>query len=140
EERTGRLVQQASNYVALRNFQDGSTANLTVDGALTLGENIADLGGLTVAYAAMQRANGGQEPAPIDGLSADQRFFLSWAQVWRRNYREEELKLRLSTDVHAPAKFRVNGPLSNLDAFQAAFSCKAGDPMVAPAETRVHIW
>lgn len=138
--RTRKLVEQANDYVALRNFQDGSVANLKVDGALTLGENIADLGGLTIAHLAMQRAHDGQAPAPIDGLTADQRFFLAWAQVWRRNYREEELKLRLTTDVHAPAKFRVNGPLSNMDSFQEAFGCKAGDPMVAPQEIRVDIW
>ena len=140
EERTRKLAEQAGSYVALRNFQDGSSANLTVDGALTLGENIADLGGVTIAYAALQNALDGQTPAPIDGLSADQRFYLSWAQVWRRNYREEELKLRLTTDVHAPAKFRVNGPLANMESFQAAFDCKAGDPMVAPETARVRIW
>jgi len=140
EARTQKLVQQANNFVALRNFQNGSTVDMTVDGALTLGENIADLGGLTIAYQALQRALGGTQPEPIDGLTADQRFFLAWAQVWRRNYREEELKLRLATDVHAPSPFRVTGPLSNLEAFQAAFNCKEGDPMVAPEDARVRIW
>src|SRR5690606_1832482 len=110
EARTQKLVQQANNFVALRNFQNGSTVDMTVDGALTLGENIADLGGLTIAYQALQRALGGTQPEPIDGLTADQRFFLAWAQVWRRNYREEELKPRPAPAVHAPAPFPVNRP------------------------------
>mgnify|MGYP002379096485 CR=1 FL=1 len=130
EERAARLVEQAGDYVALRNFQNGTgTEDLKVNGALTLGENIADLGGLTIAYEALQKARQGNPQAPIDGLSADQRFFLGWAQGWRRNYRDEELKLRLSTDVHAPSKFRTNGPLSNMAGFQQAFDCKPGDPM-----------
>src|SRR5690606_17768299 len=113
---------------------------LKVNGALTLGENIADLGGLTIAYEALQKALAKNPQAPIDGMSADQRFFLGWAQGWRRNYRDEELKMRLTTDVHAPAKFRTNGPLSNMDSFQVAFACKAGDAMVRPDDKRVRIW
>lgn len=141
EQRAARLVEQAGEYVALRNFQNGDrTEDLKVDGALTLGENIADLGGLVIAYEALQKAQAGNPQPPIDGLTADQRFFLGWAQGWRRNYREEELKLRLTTDVHAPSKFRTNGPLSNMASFQQAFGCKPGDPMVRPAASRVDIW
>ena len=141
EERAARLVDQAGQYVALRNFQNGdSTEDLKVNGALTLGENIADLGGLAIAYEALQKAQQRNPQPPIDGLTADQRFFLGWAQGWRRNYRDEELKLRLTTDVHAPSKFRTNGPLSNMASFQQAFDCKPGDPMVRPPATRVDIW
>lgn len=140
EARAQKLVEQANGFVALRNFQNGQDEALTVNGALTLGENIADLGGLLIAHDALRQVIGDDEPAPIDGLTADQRFFHAWAQVWRRNYREQELRLRLTTDVHAPAKFRTNGPLSNIEAFQHAFACQPGDAMVRPEETRVRIW
>lgn len=141
EERAQKLIDQAGEFVALRNFQNGDTTeNLKVDGALTLGENIADLGGLTIAYEALQKALAKKPQAPIDGLTADQRFFLGWAQGWRRNYKTEELKLRLSTDVHAPSKFRANGPLSNMESFHEAFACTDGDTMVRPDAQRVRIW
>jgi putative endopeptidase len=141
EERAQKLIDQAGEFVALRNFQNGNKAeDLKVNGALTLGENIADLGGLTIAYEALQKALADKPQPPIDGLTADQRFFLGWAQGWRRNYKDEELKMRLTTDVHAPAKFRTNGPLSNMESFHAAFECRSGDPMVRPEADRVRIW
>jgi putative endopeptidase len=141
EERAQKLVDQAGEFVAIRNFQNGNkTEDLKVNGALTLGENIADLGGLTIAYEALQKALANKPQAPIDGLSADQRFFLGWAQGWRRNYKPEELKLRLTTDVHAPSKFRANGPLSNMNSFQSAFACDPDDTMVRPDDKRVRIW
>src|SRR3546814_14950611 len=106
---------------------------------LTLGENIADLGGLNVAYDALQKALADKPEAnrEIDGYNQTQRFFLNWAVVWRRNFKPEELKVRLTTDPHAPANFRAIGAPSNIPAFAAAFSCKAGDPMVSAGGSRV---
>ncbi len=140
EDRAQKLVAQADQFVALRNFQNGQAEELKVNGALTLGENIADLGGLIIAYEALQHALDGESPVAIDGLSAEQRFFHAWAQVWRRNYRDQELRLRLTTDVHAPAKFRANGPLSNMESFHSAFGCDDDDAMVRPDTERVRIW
>lgn len=129
---TDRLVAQFDGYEA--------APGLKVNGNLTLGENIADLGGLAVAYDALQRARDGQEDPKVDGLTQDQRFFLNWATVWRRNFTPEELKVRLATDPHAPANFRAIGAPSNLPAYAAAFSCEAGSPMVREGEARIVIW
>ena len=111
-----------------------------VDGKLTLGENIADLGGLATAFDAMKKAAGDTPDPMTDGLSRDQRFFLNWATVWRRNFTPQELDVRLKTDSHAPANFRAIGAPSNLPAFAAAFECKAGDPMVRSGDQQVVIW
>ena len=135
EARTGKLVKQFDDYTSI----DG----IHVKGELTLGENIADLGGLTVAYDALQKAlaDAGKSPAEkTDGYSEDQRFFINWATVWRRNFNPEELKVRLNTDPHAPAHFRAIGAPSNMPAFAAAFQCKTGDAMVRPEDKRVVIW
>ncbi|WP_374472823.1 M13 family metallopeptidase [Arenimonas sp.] len=132
EERTGKLVAQFDGYESI----DG----LHVNGKLTLGENIADLGGLAVAYDALQRELSTKKVAEIDGYTQDQRFFMNWATVWRRNFKDEELKVRLQTDPHAPAAFRAIGAPSNLPVFAAAFGCKEGDAMVRPADTQVAIW
>ena len=128
--KTTRLVEQFDAYEAL--------AGKNVNGNLTLGENIADLGGLTVAFDALKLAEGGTPDPMVDGLSRDQRFFLNWATVWRRHYTDQELNVRLVTDAHAPARFRANGAPSNLPAFAAAFGCKDGDPMVR--HDRIAIW
>ncbi|MBK9265782.1 MAG: M13 family metallopeptidase [Polyangiaceae bacterium] len=130
--RTGKLVAQFDEYVAID--------DLHVKGELTLGENIADLGGLTVAFDALNRALTNVRVAQIDGYSQEQRFFLNWATVWRRNYRPEELRVRLNTDPHAPARFRAIGAPSNLDAFASAFQCKPTDPMVRTGDKRLVIW
>lgn len=135
--RTGKLVAQFDGYTALNDPKEGA---LNVKGQLTLGENIADLGGLTVAYDALQRDLTNKKMAAIDGFTQDQRFFMNWATVWRRNFTPDELKVRLNTDPHAPAAFRANGAPSNLPAFAAAFSCKAGDAMVRADDKRVVIW
>jgi putative endopeptidase len=112
-----------------------------VNGRGTLGEDIADLGGLKVAYAAFQRSLAGKpHPAPIDGLTAEQRFFLAWAQIWRNKSTDQALRTQVMTDPHAPAIWRVMGPLSNLPEFAAAFRCKAGDVMVRPDSLRASIW
>ena len=132
EERTVKLVEQYDGFVAVD--------DLHVNGELTLGENIGDLAGLTMAYHALQRALEQNNPGEIDGFTPEQRFFLAWAQGWRRNYRDEALKLQVNTDPHSPGRFRVIGPLSNMPEFAAAFDCKAGDPMVRPDEARADIW
>lgn len=114
---------------------------LHVNGRLTLGENIADLGGLKIAYAAMERALAKKgRPPLIDGFTPEQRFFLAWARVWRSNTRPEAARQRLIVDPHAPAKWRVNGPLSNLPEFAQAFGCRAGEAMVRPDSLRAQIW
>ncbi|HEX6534784.1 MAG TPA: M13 family metallopeptidase [Gemmatimonadaceae bacterium] len=114
---------------------------LHVNGKLTLGENIADLGGLTIAYAALERelARKGR-PGLIDGFTPEQRFFLAWAQIWRRKVRPEAARQLLIVDPHSPARWRVNGPLSNMPEFQQAWGCKAGEPMVRPDSLRAQIW
>jgi putative endopeptidase len=122
--------QQFDGYVAID--------TIMVNGKLTLGENIADLAGLTIAYGAYRRSLAGRESEPIDGLTGPQRFFLAWAQVWRGMYRPEYAKLLAQIDPHAPPALRTNGPLSNMPEFAEAFACKAGDPMVRQA--RAEIW
>src|SRR3546814_1151904 len=106
--------------------EDGRNLN----GTHTLGENIADLGGLATALDAMKKATAGTPDPMTDGLTRDQRFFLSWATVWRRNFTPEELDKRLQTDELALANFRAIGALSNMPAFAEAFDCKAGDALV----------
>ena len=135
ESRTAKLVKQFDDYVAI----DG----LHVKGQLTLGENIADLGGLNVAWDAYQKAladAGKSGDDKIDGYTENQRFFMNWATVWRRAFTPDELKVRLNTDPHAPANFRAIGAPSNMPAFATAFGCKAGDPMVRAEDQRVVIW
>ena len=132
ERRTARLAAQFGRYVAVD--------DLHIDGKLTLGENIADLGGLLVAYDAFKLTPQGNGGAPIDGLSPEQRFFLAFAQTWRTAERPEQLRLQVRSDEHAPAKFRVIGPLSDMPAFAQAFACKPGDPMRASPENLVEIW
>ncbi len=113
---------------------------LHLNGKLTLGENIADLGGLTIAYTALQKALAKHNPGTIDGLTPDQRFFLAWAQMWRANYRPEELRHRLIIDPHSPGKYRTIGPVVNMESFYRAFNVKDGDPMFRPANERAKIW
>ena len=131
-ERADKLVEQYNGYKV---FDD-----LNVNGELTLGENIADLGGLIIAYYGLQKALEGKDRAPIDGFTPEQRFFLSHTQIWRGNMRPERLRLLVQTDSHSPNEFRVIGPLSNMEEFMKAFGGKPGDPMVRPEEKRVVIW
>lgn len=114
---------------------------LKLNGELTLGENIADLGGLKIAFEAlkMQWAKTGK-PAAIDGFTPEQRFFLGYAQAWRSNSRPEALRMQVMTDPHSPAKYRVNGPLANLPEFLEAFQVGEGSPMARPASQRPTIW
>jgi putative endopeptidase len=134
KDRAQRIIDQFDAYTVV----DSSTH---VNGRLTTGENIADLGGLKIAYAAFQRSlRGKPHPPRIDGLTAEQRFFLAWAQIWRSKSTDQSLRNLVRTDPHAPALWRVMGPLSNLPEFAAAFHCKAGDPMVRADSVRVEIW
>ena len=130
--RTGKLVAQFDGYTTA----DGQKLN----GRHTLGENIADLGGLATAYDAMKAAVGDTPDPMTDGLTRDQRFFLNWATVWRRNFTPEEQKKRIATDEHALAQFRAIGAPSNLPAFAAAFKCEPGKPMVRQGDDQVVIW
>ncbi len=111
-----------------------------IDGNFTLGENIGDIGGLSLAYRAYKMSLNGEEPPIIDGLTGDQRFFLSWAQVWQRKYREDALIQRLTSDPHSPSEFRVNGVVRNFDEWYEAFDVQAGDKLYLPPEERVRIW
>jgi putative endopeptidase len=136
--RTAKLVQQFNAYAPLRDRPD-----VHVNGALSLGENIADLGGLNVAYDALQttlKANPAEASKKIDGYTEDQRFFLSWARVWRGSTREKAEILQINTDPHAPQSIRAMAAPSNMPAFAEAFQCKAGDAMIRPAEKLVKIW
>jgi predicted metalloendopeptidase len=112
-----------------------------ISGRLTLGENLADLGGLKIAYDAFMRSRMGRPPAGLlEGFTPEQRFFLAYAETWRFKLRDEALRDRLETDVHAPPRYRVLGPLANLSEFSEAFGCKAGDAMVRPAKDRPSVW
>ncbi|HEV3483288.1 MAG TPA: M13 family metallopeptidase [Candidatus Acidoferrales bacterium] len=111
------------------------------NGKLEEGESIADLGGLTISHAAFEKTLAGKPaPAPIDGFTAEQRFFLGWAQIWAANLRPEFARLQAKTDPHPLDRFRANGALSNTPAFAKAFACAADSKMVRPAEQRCRIW
>jgi endothelin-converting enzyme/putative endopeptidase len=114
--------------------------DMNVNGAFTMGENIGDLAGVTMAYRAYQLSLNGKEAPIIDGYSGDQRFFMGWAQVWRRLYRDDELRRRLKVDPHSPSEYRTNGTVINIDAFHEAFGTQPGDGMWKLAEERVRIW
>ncbi len=132
-EQADRVARQFSSYVQVDTFH--------VNGRLTLGENIADYGGVLTAYDALQRALARDgRPGPIDGYTPEQRFFLAYAQSWRGHTRAAALRTRVTTDPHAPDRWRTNGPLSNSAAFARAFGCEPGDPMVRPAADVPHIW
>jgi putative endopeptidase len=135
-ERGTKIVKQFDSYVAID--------SLHVNGRLTEGENIADLGGVKIALSALasalNRQTADEREKKIDGLTQEQRFFLSWAQIWRTNVRSEYLRLALTVDPHSPAPFRVNGPLSNLLEFARAFGISQPSPMIRPENERVQIW
>ena len=134
---TAKLVSQYSAYCPVP-AADGKPAQC-VKGELTLGENIADLAGLTIAYNAYKIALGGKPAPVIEGLSGDQRFFLGWAQVWRRLYRDQELSNRLVTDSHSPSEFRAS-VVRNLDAWYDAYKPKPTDALYLAPDKRVKIW
>jgi putative endopeptidase len=132
ERRAAVVEQQFSEYVAVD--------DLKVNGKLTLGENLADLAGLTIAYDALMLRQANQRVAPIDGFTPEQRFFIAWARAWRSNDTPENRRLLVQTNPHAPADLRVLGPLSNLQAFQDAFGLPDDAPMLRPKTQRALIW
>ena len=130
--RAQKIINQFDAYEVL--------PGVHVNGHLTLGENIADLGGASLAYEALQRSLKGKERKLIDGLTPEQRFFLAWSQVWKTNARENESKRLVAIDPHAPGIFRAIGPLVNMQEFFDAFGIKEGDPMWRKPEDRAKIW
>jgi putative endopeptidase len=129
QERADCLVKQYGSYSAVDDVK--------LNGKLTLGENTADNGGVRLAYMALMDSLKGKEPAPIDGFTAQQRFFLAWAQIWCENISPENSRQRAQVDPHSPGKDRVNGVVSNMEQFRQAFSCKAGQPMSPVHSCRV---
>jgi predicted metalloendopeptidase len=130
--RAARLVDQFN--------AESPLPGLHVNGVLTLGENIGDLGGLSIAYQAYHLSLGGKPAPVIDGLTGDQRFFIGWARIWRSKYRDEYLRQTLLAQPYAPERYRANGPVANLDAFYAAFDVKPGDAMYRAPADRVTVW
>ncbi|MBS1652314.1 MAG: M13 family metallopeptidase [Bacteroidetes bacterium] len=126
------IVNQFNSYIAIDTIH--------VNGSMTQGENIADLGGLTMAYYAYKKALNGKPSKMIDGFTGEQRFFIAWAQGWKTVTRDEELKRLLTVDFHSPGYFRAWAPLTNMKEFYEAFKVKVGDKMYTPDEKRVEIW
>jgi len=132
DERTKALGAQYDSYCPL----EGQCVN----GALTMGENIGDLGGISMAYTAYQLSLGGKPAPKIDGLTGDQRFFLAFGQIWKGKYRDESLLNLIKTNPHSPGMYRANGPVRNFDPWYKAFDVKPGDALYLPPEKRVRIW
>jgi predicted metalloendopeptidase len=132
KERTDALVAQYSDFEPL--------PGVHVNGKLTLGENIGDLTGITMAYAAYKKSLNGEDAPVIDGLTGDQRFFLSYGQIWQRKFREEALRNRIKNDPHSPGEYRANGIVRNFDAWYDAFDVQPGDALYLAPEKRVKIW
>ncbi len=132
KERADMVVEQYNGLTVLDTIH--------VNGRLTLGENLADLGGLNIAYEAFKKTKEGQSTTKIDGFTPDQRFFLSWAQVWRSSQRPESAASRILTDPHSPEQHRTNAPITNIDAWYNAFNVKPGDKMYKKPDNRIKIW
>ncbi|MEO5594211.1 MAG: M13 family metallopeptidase [Chitinophagaceae bacterium] len=130
--KTKMVIEQYNHFTVLD--------SLHVNGALTTGENIADIGGISIAYDAFKMTKQGQDTTRIDGLTPDQRFFLSFAQGWRSKYKEEIVRQYINIDPHSPAIHRVNGPLMHFTPFYTAFGVKEGDKMFVPEKDRIKIW
>ena len=130
--RAACVEKQFSSYVAVD--------DLHVNGKLTLGENIADLGGLKISYAALEAQQKGKARKAIDGLTPEQRFFLGWGQIWCRSTRPEQARVLVQTDPHSPGQWRVNGPVSNMPQFKQAFDCGDDAPMVRAAADACTVW
>ncbi|WP_183565348.1 M13 family metallopeptidase [Mucilaginibacter sp. SP1R1] len=126
------MIEQYNGFTVLN--------NLHVNGSLTQGENLADIGGLAIAYEAFKNTPQGKSDTKTDGFTPDQRFFLSFGQVWRIKTRDETMRMRISVDPHSPEMYRVNGPLSNTPAFYKAFNVKPGDKLYRPENERVKVW
>jgi putative endopeptidase len=132
KKRTAALVGQYNEFKAL--------PDLNVNGEFTLGENIGDLGGLSIALKAYKMSLGGKEGPVMDGFTATQRVFLGWGQAWLHKSREQSLRMQVNTDPHSPAKFRVNGVVRNVPEFYEAFGVQPGDSLYLAPEKRVKIW
>jgi putative endopeptidase len=126
------LIDQYSSYTVLD--------NLHINGELTQGENLADVGGCMIAYQAFKNTPEGKSDTKIDGFTPDQRFFLSLSRVWQMKARDESIRMSLSNNPHSPAKWRVNGPFSDMPEFYKAFNVKPGDKMYRPDSARVKVW
>lgn len=136
-EADGKAFEQRTSCVDKQYAEYPATPDLKLNGKLTLGENVADNGGLRIAYMALMDTLVGKTQRKIDGFTPEQRLFLGWGQVWCTNHREESLRLRTQTDPHSPGQWRVNGVVSNMPEFQKAFGCKVGQPMVRANACRV---
>jgi putative endopeptidase len=134
DKRGDMLVEQYGKFCP---FDEGKTC---VNGRLSLGENIGDVGGLSLAYRAYRLSLNGKEAPVIDGLTGDQRFFLAWAQVWRAQTREAAMRQRLVTGPHSPEQYRTNGVVRQMDAWYKAFDVTPDDALYLPPEQRVRIW
>lgn len=132
KKRVDVMINQYNGFTVLN--------NLHVNGRLTQGENLADIGGVAIAYQAFKNTPEGKSDTKIDGFTPDQRFFLSFAQVWRLKNSDETMRMRISADPHSPEMYRVNGPLSNTPAFYKAFDIKPGDKMYRDEKDRVKVW
>ena len=132
KEKANKVVEQYSKYTVLDSIH--------VNGKLTLGENLADLGGLAIAYAAFKNTSDGKSTKKIDGFTPDQRFFLSWAQVWRMNVRPETAAQLILTDPHSPGDARTIGPVVNMDAWYEAFDVQPFDKLYVKPEDRIKVW
>ncbi|MBS1934948.1 MAG: M13 family metallopeptidase, partial [Bacteroidetes bacterium] len=130
--KTKLVIDQFNHFVVIDTFH--------VNGSLTTGENIADLGGITIAYDAFKLTKEGQDTAKVNGLTPDQKFFLAFAQAWRSKYKDELVRQLINIDPHSPDKFRVLGPLENFTPFYKAFDVKEGDKMYKPDSARIKIW
>ncbi|MCB9188772.1 MAG: M13 family metallopeptidase [Flavobacteriales bacterium] len=130
--KTQLLIDQYSDYEVLE--------GVFINGQLTLGENIADLGGLTIAYHAYKKSLEGKEDVVVNGFTGDQRFFIAFGQVWQNNIRDNALVQRVNNDPHSPGKYRVNGVVSNMPEFFEAFDVQEGDPMRQPEDKIARIW
>ena len=138
EDRTNFEVLTAALAMQYEKFEP--VPGYFIDGNFTLGENIGDVGGLSLAYRAYKMSLNGEEAPVIDGYTGDQRFFLAWAQVWQRKYREDALIQRLTSDPHSPSEFRVNGVVRNFDEWYEAFEVTPEDDLYLPPEERIRIW
>jgi putative endopeptidase len=132
KQRASNIIKQYNGYVAIDTFH--------INGELTEGENLADNGGLAISYAAFKKTPQGKSTELINGLTPDQRFFISAANVWRIKVRDENLRTQVLTNPHSTAMFRVNGPVSNMPAFYDAFNVKSTDPMYRADSVRVKVW
>ncbi|MCO4294585.1 M13 family metallopeptidase [Solitalea sp. MAHUQ-68] len=133
KERAYKVVEQYNSYTVLN-------GTMNVNGQLTLGENLADFGGINIAFEAFKKTPQAMKGEMIDGFTPEQRFFLSWAQIWRANIRDEAQAQRIVTDPHSPGMYRCNGPVSNMPEFYEAFNVRQGDPMWRKPAERAVIW